>query len=70
MAFRITNASVDLVNNIGVLSLHDDAIDPFDNKWASVQISFPFAPPQSEETEKDKLVAEAKRCLQRALTEV
>jgi hypothetical protein len=68
MAFKVTHASVDLVNNRGALTL-SDAIDPPNGKWASVQIQFPFAPPHTEETEKEKLIAEAKRCLQRALAE-
>ena len=67
MAFSVQNATIDVINKTANVV----ATDPQTHGVAKfVQVSFPFDPPPSEVQEKDRVIAEAKKVLQQALSEI
>ena len=67
MAFSVTAANIDIVNNAASVM----ASDPQTNGPAKfVQVSFPFFPSSSEARDRDWVIAEAKKVLQQALGEL
>ena len=67
MAFKVSNISVDLMNNTANLVAYDQT-DPQHPK--TLQLSFPFDPPNKEGKEKDLAIAAAKVLLQQAANDL
>ncbi|HEY5064623.1 MAG TPA: hypothetical protein VIJ04_07400 [Xanthobacteraceae bacterium] len=62
MAFKVTNAMVDVINKTANVVIQDQGPP---NRM--VQAQFPFDPPSAEGAEKDKVLEAAKKVLQDAL---
>jgi hypothetical protein len=67
MAFKVSNISVDLMNNTANLVAYDQT-DPQHPK--TLQLTFPFDPPNREGKEKDLATAAAKALLQQAAADI
>jgi hypothetical protein len=68
MAFKVTSAMVDVINATANVVAIDQT--PTGGPSKMVQISFPFHPPAAEGQEKQRVIDEAKRVLQQALSEI
>ncbi|HXD46487.1 MAG TPA: hypothetical protein VN655_15270 [Pseudolabrys sp.] len=69
MAFKLTNANVDVLNKTASVVWVEQPIPPAVTGKV-VQTTFPFDPPHSEGKEMDVLKAEAKKTLQQILSEI
>jgi hypothetical protein len=70
MAFAVRNLSVDLIHGQANLFAIDDTSPVPGHAPKTVQVGFPFDPPNHDGTENDKAIAAAKAVLQQVLNEI